>query len=143
MVVWAGYIVFTGYVFLSFPRGWLESTAQRRFMLAFVLSTALVWVLILALSPALPAGSDFTNCGTDCPHNALQIFSVDAGIGKGLVIASDIVFTAAALGVVLDAARQHHAVGRTAQVASADRRKPATASAGASSAICMTARSSD
>jgi hypothetical protein len=25
MVAWAGYIVFTGYVYLCFPRGWLES----------------------------------------------------------------------------------------------------------------------
>jgi hypothetical protein len=101
MVVWAGYIVFTGYVFLCFPRGWLESTLERRFMLAFVFSTAVVWALILPRSSTLPAGSDFTNCGAACPHNALQIVSGDARTGKGLVVASDIVFTAAALAVAM------------------------------------------
>lgn len=101
MVAWAGYIVFTGYVFLCFPRGWLESTLERRFMLAFAFGTAVVWALILPLSLTLPAGSDFTNCGTDCPHNALQIVSGDASTGKALVIASNVLFTAAALGVAM------------------------------------------
>ena len=66
MVTWAGYIVYVGYLYLCFPRGRLESTLERGFMLAFVLSTAVVWGLILALSPTLPAGGDFTNCGTGC-----------------------------------------------------------------------------
>ena len=102
MVVWAGYIVYVGYLYLCFPRGRLESTLERGFMLAFVLSTAVVWGLILLLSPTLPAGGDFTNCGTDCPHNALQIVSGHADTRRGARSRpSDIVFTIAAIGVAM------------------------------------------
>ena len=101
MVTWAGYIVYVGYLYLCFPRGRLESTLERRFILAFVLSTAVVWGLILALSPTLPAGGDFTNCGTSCPDNALQIVTGHADIAKAATSASDIVFTIGALGVAM------------------------------------------
>ena len=83
MVVWAGYIVYVGYLYLCFPRGRLESTLERGFILAFVLSAVVVWGLILLLSPTLPAGGDFTNCGTACPHNALQIVSGHADTRRG------------------------------------------------------------
>ena len=101
MVTWAGYIVYVGYLYLCFPRGRLESTLERGFMLAFLLSTAVVWGLILALSPTLPAGGDFTNCGTGCPQNALQIVSGHTDIVKALGSASDIVFTIGGLGVAM------------------------------------------
>ena len=101
MVVWAIYIVYVGYLYLCFPRGHLESTLERGFMLAFVLSAVVVWGLILALSPTLPAGGDFTNCGTACPPNALQIVSGHADTGAALLTAADIVFTIAALGVAM------------------------------------------
>ena len=67
MVVWAVYIVYVGYLYLCFPRGRLESKLERGFILAFVLSAVVVWGLILLVSPTLPAGGDFTNCGTACP----------------------------------------------------------------------------
>ncbi len=101
MVMWAAYIVYVGYVYLCFPRGRLESTLERGFMLAFMLSTVVVWGLILLLSPTLPAGGDFTNCGTNCPENALQIVSGHAEIAKALTSASDIVFTIAAIGLAM------------------------------------------
>ena len=101
MVVWGAYIVYVGYMYLCFPRGRLESQLERRFMLAFVVSMAVLWALILSLSPSLPAGSDFTNCGTGCPHNALQIVSGHAAIGIALITAFDIVFTIAAIGVAM------------------------------------------
>jgi signal transduction histidine kinase len=101
MAVWAVYIVCTGYMYLCFPRGRLESQFERRFMLAFALGTGVVWGLILLLSPTLPAGSDFTNCGTNCPPNALQIVSGHIAAGKALIIASDVVFTVAAIGVAM------------------------------------------
>ena len=108
MVVWAGYIVYVGYLYLCFPRGGLESTLERGFMLAFVLSTVVVWGLILTLSPTLPAGGDFTNCGTDCPSNALQIVTGQPDPALALTSASDIIFTIGAIGVamlVVDKAR--------------------------------------
>ena len=101
MVAWAGYIVYVGYLYLCFPRGRLESTLERGFMLAFALSAVVVWGLILLLSPTLPAGGDFTNCGTACPHNALQIVTGYANTGAVLLTAADIVFTIAAIGVAM------------------------------------------
>ncbi len=101
MVAWAVYLVFAVYMFLCFPRGRLESQLERRFMLAFVLSMAVVWALILSLSPTVPAGNDFTNCGTNCPHNALQIVSGHPDLGTALVTTSDILASVAAIGVAM------------------------------------------
>ena len=55
MVVWTGYIVYVGYLYLCFPRCRLESTLERGFMVAFVFSAIVVWGLIVLLSPTLPA----------------------------------------------------------------------------------------
>ena len=101
MVAWAGYIVYVGDLYLCFPRGRLESALERGFILAFALSTFVVWGLILLLSPTLPAGGDFTNCGTDCPPNALQIVTGHPNIGLALTSASDIVFSIAAIGLAM------------------------------------------
>ena len=101
MVVWAGYIVYVGYLYLCFPRGRLESTLERGFMLAFVLSAGVVWGLILLLSPTLPAGGDFTNCGSGCPDNALQIVSGHADTGMALNSAADVVYSIGAIGVAM------------------------------------------
>jgi signal transduction histidine kinase len=117
MVVWAVFIVFGAYLYLCVPRGWLDSPLERRFMLGFALSVAVSWALILLLSSTLPAGSDFNNCGTGCPHNALQIISTGQQVGTALVAASDVVFTAGALGVVLlvfDKARSRSRLRRRA-----------------------------
>jgi hypothetical protein len=38
MVVWAAYIVSTGYAYLCFPRGSIESSVDRRFMQASALA---------------------------------------------------------------------------------------------------------
>jgi len=99
MAVWAGVIVYLTYVYLCFPRGWLESRLERGFILAFALSTAVIWGLILALSPTLPPGGNFTDCGTRCPPNALQIVSGHAATGMALTTAFNIVFTTALIGI--------------------------------------------
>jgi signal transduction histidine kinase len=101
MVVFAAVIVYFPYVYLCFPRGRLESRLERGFMLAFALSTALVWGLILALSPTLPPGGDFTDCGTRCPHNALQIVSGHAATGAALIVAYSVVTTISLIGIVM------------------------------------------
>ena len=101
MVAWVVMVLYFMYMYLCVPRGWLESLFDRRFLLAFVLSTAVVWGLILAVSPTLPVGSDFTNCGTNCPHNALQIVSGHAQLSTALLTASDIVLTLGTIGVAM------------------------------------------
>jgi len=101
MVVWAAFLVYTGYMYLCFPRGRLGSQLEQWFVVAFVLGLAVLWALILLLSPTLPAGSDFTNCGTACPHDALQITTGHASTGTALITAFDIVITIYALGVAM------------------------------------------
>lgn len=87
MVVWAIVIVYLAYVFLCFPLGRLGSVLERAFVAAYAASSALVWVLILALSSTLPPGGPFTNCGSRCPHNALQIVDAPAATGAALNVA--------------------------------------------------------
>src|SRR5262245_25877633 len=59
MVIWAGWIVLTVFVYLSFPNGRLGSQLERGFVGALVAVTTVVWTLILILAHKLPPGSDF------------------------------------------------------------------------------------
>ena len=81
MVFWAVYVVYTAYLLLSYPGGRLESRLERGFIRAYALSTAVLWGLILALSPTFPGAGSFNDCGTRCPPNALAID--DAGDRDG------------------------------------------------------------
>ena len=101
MVMWAAGIVCTAYMYLCFPSGRLESRLERRFMLAVTIVTAGVWGSLLALSPTLPAGGSFVNCGHRCPSNALQLFGGNAALGAALATAVRVEFTVAAIGVAL------------------------------------------
>jgi signal transduction histidine kinase len=101
MVVWISVIVYLAYVFLCFPRGRLESRIERNFILALVVSTAVVWGLILALSPDLPRGGPFTNCGSRCPPNALQIVSGNAATGDALNTAFNVLTTMSLIGLAM------------------------------------------
>jgi len=101
MVVWAAAIVYSAYVYLCFPRGRLESALERRFLMGFALSTALVWAFILALSPTLPPGGSFVSCGTRCPPNALQIVGGQAATGAVLTAAFQIVVSVSTIGVAM------------------------------------------
>src|SRR3954447_16799132 len=82
MVLWAVYVVYTAYLLLSYPGGRLESRLERAFIRAYALSTAVLWSLILVLSPTFPAAGSFNDCGTRCPPNALV--GGDAVIGTAL-----------------------------------------------------------
>ena len=113
MVCWAVYVVYTAYMLLSYPGGRLESRLQRAFIRAYALSTAVLWSLILALSPTFPASGTYNDCGTRCPPNALG--EGDAVIGKALNTAASIVFTIALIGLamlLLDKARAPGPVSR-------------------------------
>ena len=99
MVFWAVYVVYTAYLLLSYPGGRLESRLERAFIRAYALSTAVLWGLILALSPSFPASGTYNDCGTRCPPNALG--GGDAVIGKALDTAASIVFTIALIGLMM------------------------------------------
>ena len=99
MVLWAVYVVYTAYLLLSYPGGRLESRLERAFIRAYALSTAVLWSLVLALSPTFPGAGSFNDCGTRCPPNALV--GGDAVIGTALNTAASIVFTIALIGLAM------------------------------------------
>src|SRR3954454_11941287 len=99
MVLWAVYVVYTAYVLLSYPTGRLESRLERAFICAYALSTAVLWSLVLALSPTFPGAGSFNDCGTRCPRNALV--GGDAVIGTALNTAVSVVFTIALIGLTM------------------------------------------
>ena len=99
MVLWAVYVVYTAYLLLSYPGGRLESRLERAFIRAYALSTAVLWSLVLALSPTFPGAGSFNDCGTRCPPNALV--GGDAVIGTALNTAASIVFTIALIGLTM------------------------------------------
>jgi signal transduction histidine kinase len=101
MVIWAAVIVYLAYVYLCFPRGRLESRIERVFMRVLVVSTAAVWAAILVISPTLPVGGSFNDCGARCPGNALQIVSGYAGTGAVLKTTFNIVFTISLIGIAM------------------------------------------
>ena len=63
MVMWAVYVVYTAYVLLSYPRGRPESRVERKFIRAYVLSTAVLTGLTLALSPTFAGAGSFKTAG--------------------------------------------------------------------------------
>ena len=99
MVLWAVYVVYTAYLLLSYPLGRLESRLERLFIGAYVLSTAVVWSLILALSPTFPRAGAFNDCGTRCPANAAG--GGTAAIGTALTTAASCVFTIGLIGLTM------------------------------------------
>jgi len=101
MVLWAACVVCTAYMYLCFPSGRLESRLERVFMLAVAIGTAVVWGLLLALSPSLPAGGSFVNCGHRCPPNALQFLAGRPATAAALATAVRVLFTASAIGVAI------------------------------------------
>jgi signal transduction histidine kinase len=77
-------VVFMSYVLLCFPRDRLSARGERRFMEAFALSFALLWVFLLAVAYRLPTGGPFTDCSGRCPANPLRIVGVPSGVGDVL-----------------------------------------------------------
>jgi signal transduction histidine kinase len=100
-VVWAAWVVFTALVFLSFPRGRLESGLERGFVAAFALSNAVVWTLLILLAHKLPAGGDFTSCGDRCPHNAFQLVRTSTAVSSALNVAYATTTTIGLLGIAM------------------------------------------
>jgi signal transduction histidine kinase len=89
MVVWAFWIAYIAYLFLSFPRGRLSTRAERGFMLAYALATAVVWALAVVFADTLPRGGPFTYCGSECPGNGFQLVETDAAVSDALRAASN------------------------------------------------------
>jgi signal transduction histidine kinase len=101
MTVWVALFVYAAFMILCFPRGLLESRTERRLILTLALSTALLWILILALSPTLPSAFVLSDCGTRCPGNALRILTGAAGIGGDLDKAYALVSVVADIGIAI------------------------------------------
>jgi signal transduction histidine kinase len=101
MVAWVTVIVYLAYVYVCFPHGRLESRIERVFVLGLVVSTGLVWGLILVLSPTLPLGGSFSDCGARCPPNALQIIDGGAAAGTALNTAFNVVTTISLIGIAM------------------------------------------
>src|SRR3954452_5605502 len=99
MFFWAVYVVYTAFLLLSYPTGRLESRLERAFIRAYALSTAVLWSLILVLSPTFPGAGSVNDCATRCPPNALA--GGDAVIGTALNTAASIVFTIALIGLTM------------------------------------------
>jgi signal transduction histidine kinase len=101
MVIWAGWIVLTVFVYLSFPNGRLESQLERGFIGALVVVTAVVWALILIFAHKLPPGADFNGCDSRCPHNALQLVSTSDHFSSALTTTYDVTTAIALLGIAM------------------------------------------
>jgi signal transduction histidine kinase len=101
MVAWAATTVYVGYVYLCLPAGRLESRLERGFVLAFALSTAVVWGLILVFAPALPTGGAFIDCGKACPPNALLVVSGHPALGAALDTTFHIVLAISLIGIAM------------------------------------------
>jgi signal transduction histidine kinase len=85
--IWAAWIVFTTFMYLSFPSGGLGSRMERGVILAYTSSAVAIWGLILIFAPKLPPGGDFINCGDRCPRNGLEVVATSADFGDSLTVA--------------------------------------------------------
>ncbi len=101
MTVWAVYIVYLAYVYLSFPADHLGSGLDRRLVAGLAVATVVLWSLILLFSDRLPVGGPFTDCGDRCPDNALQVVDGASGLGKALASLFTVVTTAALVAVAV------------------------------------------
>jgi signal transduction histidine kinase len=101
MVIWAGWVVLTVFVYLSFPNGRLESELERGFIAALVATTAVVWTLIVIFAHELPPGSDFNGCDSRCPHNDLQLVSTSDHFSSALTTTYNITTAIALLGIAM------------------------------------------
>src|SRR5262249_17379415 len=81
-------IVYFAYLFVSFPRGRLQSAVERRFVLAVGGLSAVLWALLLVFAQQLPHGGPLSDCTADCPDNALQLVSTSHEVTRVLGLAS-------------------------------------------------------
>jgi signal transduction histidine kinase len=101
MTVWAFYIVYLAYVYLSFPADHLGADLDRRLFAGLAIATIVLWALILLFADRLPIGGPFTDCSARCPDNALQVFDSASSLGHALASLFTVVTTAALIGVAL------------------------------------------
>ena len=97
MTFWALFLVTILYVYVCFPRGRPGTPLERRFVRAYIAAVAVLWALILAISETLPAGGPFIRCGSNCPANGLRFIDAAAPVGRGLVVAFNLLIALAVL----------------------------------------------
>ncbi len=101
LTVWAVYIVFLAYVYLSFPADHLGSRVDRRLVAGLAVATVALWSLILLFADRLPVGGPFTDCGDRCPGNALQVVDGASGFGRALASLFTVVTSGALVAVAI------------------------------------------
>jgi signal transduction histidine kinase len=84
--------VYLVYLAVIFPNDRLSSPGERRLMVTFSAASAISWGLVLALADKLPSGSEFADCGAQCPRNALTIIGNSSGATHWTVMLANGVF---------------------------------------------------
>jgi signal transduction histidine kinase len=107
MVAWSVNVLYAAYVYLCFPGDSLTSRAERRFLIAFGVVIAVLWLLILPLAPHAPNGGPLVSCGSSCPVNGFQVISGGDSVGTALVTLLKAVLTVGP--VIVAALIVHHA----------------------------------
>src|SRR5262249_57310317 len=64
-------------------------------------AAALVWWISPTMARVLPTGGSRVECGSQCPHNPIELIGANAGIATALHTASSVVFTIAAIGLAM------------------------------------------
>ena len=82
-------VVYFVYLFLCFPRDRLSSQLERRYVLAFAVASVAVWTIVLALARTMPKGGAFSDCGTACPGNPLQVVDTSASFTHAINLAAN------------------------------------------------------
>jgi signal transduction histidine kinase len=101
MMLWALWIAFTAYLYLSFPRGRLETPVERALVGALAASTAVVWGLALVFAKQLPAAGEFSSCGGRCPDNPFRLATGWAGASSTLNLAYGLSSTISLIGIAI------------------------------------------
>src|SRR5262245_6816662 len=81
MTAWALTSVLLVYMPLCFPRSRPESPLEVRLARALWFTAGGLWGLILVFAETLPRGGEFSDCGSSCPGNALQVVDAPPGVG--------------------------------------------------------------
>jgi signal transduction histidine kinase len=101
IVLWSGWIAFTAYLYLCFPRGRLESRLERVLVGALAASTTIVWGLALVFAERLPTGGEFMSCGSGCPANPFQLSTSWPQASSTLNLAYEVTSTISLIGIAI------------------------------------------
>jgi signal transduction histidine kinase len=93
--------VYFAYLFASFPRGRLQSKAERRFVAAAAGVSVVLWTLLLVFAQQLPHGGPLSDCTADCPDNALQLVGTSSSVSHALGLVTSYATALIAVAVIV------------------------------------------